>query len=234
MGASIAVVGRNVERLDAVAAELTQRWGVDACAVVADVIDPQSCERMVERVQGRLGGLDVLVHNAGGAMIDGKNRAGPFADAQWDDLDLTVDLNLFGAFNVVRPTLRSMLAGAGGRIVMVASEGAKMGGPNFAVYASSKAAVVGFVRSVAREVTDPRVSIVAVCPGTMLGDALIEKLRTFPADTEEVAHVKAMARITLGRCARPDEVASVVAFAATDVAAAFHGSVISAGGGMSD
>jgi NAD(P)-dependent dehydrogenase (short-subunit alcohol dehydrogenase family) len=233
LGADVVLAGRDGERTQAAAEGVAALWGVSARGVCGDVTDVEQASRLVTESIALLGGLDVLVHNAGGAFVDGKNRNGPFMSCSREDVDALVQLNLMSVFHVVRPTLAHMVDQGHGRLILVASEGAKVGLPNYAVYAACKAAVLGLVRNLAPEVGERGVSVVSVSPGLMLGDALLERLRGIPADSAEVNHLAAFDRVTLGRCARPDEVASVIAFLASDAAAYVHGTDVSVGGGLS-
>ena len=234
LGADLVLVGRGSERGEFVASEVRDRWGVSVFFVSGDVMDPHDAGRVVDAASEALGRIDLLVHNAGGVTVNGVNRAGPFTKVGWDDIDALIDLNLSSVLNVARPVARGMAARGSGKLIFVSSEAGKSGMPNNAAYAASKAAVMAFTRRLAVELKPDGVVVLSVSPGTMLTEELIEKLKRVPATGNQLAYVKGSSRITLGRCSRPDEVASVIAYLATSAGNGLSGATISVGGGMSD
>jgi 3-oxoacyl-[acyl-carrier protein] reductase len=119
-----------------------------------------------------------------------------------------------------------------GRIISIASEAAKIGMAGNVVYSASKAAVMAFTRNLAHEIGPEGVSIVAVCPGLMINERL---LNLWASDaTVGRALDDSLNRSTIGRAAIPDEIASMVAFLASDAGAYVHGTAVSVGGGLSD
>jgi NAD(P)-dependent dehydrogenase (short-subunit alcohol dehydrogenase family) len=236
-GASIAVLDVDPAKGDATARELARLWGVDSAAITADVGDWDGVHDAVGQVVDRFGTIDVLVNNAGGSGsvgADGRRLGGsrPFMSQSQREIDLTVAVNYVGVMYTTRAVLEIMLAKHAGRIINIASEGGKTGMPGRAAYGSSKAAVIGFTRSLAHEVGPEGVSMVAVCPSIMVTDRLIKLGQFSPSHEGTIGF--SFKRCTIGRASIPDEVASAVAFLASDAGAYLHGTAVSVGGGLSD
>jgi NAD(P)-dependent dehydrogenase (short-subunit alcohol dehydrogenase family) len=237
-GARVAVFDIVEGLAEQTAAELRDRWGAEAIAVACDVGDPASVASGVEVVADAFGGLDLLVNNAGGSGSIGATGSkarqhSQFASMPVDDIDTVVRVNLLGVLLMTQAALSVMLPAGAGRIVNVASEGGKIGMDELAVYSCCKAAVIAFTRNMAHEVGSLGVSTVAVCPGIMVSD---RTLRTLSGGSSIAADVlrRGFSRVTIGRCSVPDEVASVIAFLASDAGSYVHGTAVSVGGGMAD
>src|ERR671939_859103 len=188
-----------------------------AGAVVADVADPAAVAEAFVRVDELLGGLDVLVANAG---ISRRHR---FVDARPEDWRRVLAVNLDGVFACAQEAARRM--GEGGVILVTASTNALVGHPLYADYNASKAGVVALTRTLALELA-PAVRVNCVCPGYVLTP--MQEAEYTPEMLRAVD-----ARIPLGRHARPEEVAALFAFLASDEAAYITNAAIPIAGGES-
>lgn len=192
--------------------------GGSACAVRADVSDAEQVVAMFATVEQELGSVTVLVNNAGitddGLML----RMG---EEQWDRVLAT---NLTSAYLCTKAALRPMLRAKSGRIVTISSVSGLAGNPGQANYAASKAGVIGFSKSVAKEVGSRGITVNVVAPGfiaTDMTDALGDEVTD-----------RAVEQISLGRLGRPEEVASVVGYLASDDASYITGQTIVVDGGL--
>ena len=191
--------------------------GVDT--VRADVTQVQDCERMVSGAAARHGGLDVLVC-AAGVWVEGPTAA--MTEAQWDR---TIDVNLKGTFFACRHAIPDLTAREGS-IVAIASDYGLVGGPGAAIYAASKFGVNGIVRSLALELAPHGVRVNSVCPTDVDTPMLAGQARDF-GDGDEAGYLAAL-KATLpqgerARFIRADEIASVVAFLASEASAPITG-----------
>lgn len=237
-GAEIAVLDISPEAAQLTVDAVQSRWGVSARSVLVDVGDPDAVNAAVADVVGRWGGIDILVNNVGGSGVVGVTgekvtQHGPFAAMEIEDLLTVVRVNLVGVLLVTRAVLPHMLAASSGRIVNVASEGGKAVIPDLAVYNACKAGVIAFTRNLAGEVGARGVTVAGVCPGIMVTERTIRSLSD-PSHRGFASLDVGFAKVTAGRCSVTDEVASVIAFLASDAGAYLHGTSISAGGGMAD
>jgi meso-butanediol dehydrogenase/(S,S)-butanediol dehydrogenase/diacetyl reductase len=186
-------------------------------ALRADVAEPDAVERAFAEVEETLGGIDVLIANAGISIRR------PFLEIDPRDWRRVLAVNLDGVFHCSQQAARRMVAGDGGAILMTASTNAMVGHPLYADYNASKAGVLLLMRTMALELA-PKVRVNAVCPGYVLtpmqrAEYTDEMLRSVDA------------RIPLGRHAKPEEMAALFAFLASDEAPYFTGAAIPIDGG---
>lgn len=192
--------------------------GRQAIAIQADVRDLKAVTAMVKQISKALGGLHIVINNAGVTRDTLMMR---MKEADWD---LVLDTNLKGAFNVIKAAQRPMLRQRYGRIVNISSIAGVGGNAGQANYASAKAGLIGLTKSVAKELGSRRITCNAVAPGyipTDLTASLSEEL------------IKEAERLTpLGRLGTPEDVAKAVVFLASDAAAFITGQVLNIDGGM--
>ena len=192
--------------------------GGTAIPVQADVGDESSVAAMVEHVGAELGAVEILVNNAGIARDDLLMRMS--ADA-WDDV---IQTNLKSVYLCSKAALRGMLRAKWGRIVNISSVAGVYGNPGQANYSAAKAGVIGFTRSLAKEIGSRGITVNAVAPGFIATD--------MTAALGEGAAEAATKQITLGRLGRPEEVASAVGYLASQDASYITGQTIVVDGGL--
>jgi 3-oxoacyl-[acyl-carrier protein] reductase len=216
-GAHVALFDRDGAGLERTAGEIGAAGG-EAMAVTGDVTDASSVKRAVAAVMERWRQLDVLVNNAG---ILRDATLGKVSDEDWA---LTHDVNLRGAMVCAREVLPPMLAAGFGRILSATSMVARSGNYGQTSYASSKAGIVGLTRTWARELGPKGITANAVAPGFIDTDMV----RSVPPKVVAAA----IARTPAGRLGRPEEVASVYVFLASDLATFINGAVVGVDGGI--
>ena len=187
-------------------------------SVRCDMTDTASIDAAVKQVEEELGPVEVLVANAGMA------RDGLLLSMKEEDFAAVVDANLVGTFRITKRVTRGMLKQRRGRIVLMSSVVAMLGSGGQTNYAAAKAGLVGFGRSLARELGSRAITVNVVAPG------FVDTDMTAALGEERVSALKA--QIPLGRTATPDEVAAVVRFLASAEAAYVTGAVIPVDGGL--
>jgi 3-oxoacyl-[acyl-carrier protein] reductase len=208
---------RGAEAADAVVAQIRSAGG-RAEAFGADVADPEACADLIKRVQESLGGLDVLVNNAG------VTRDTLALRMKREDWDAVLDTNLSSAFHLAKAALRGMLRTGWGRVVNVSSVVAIMGNVGQANYIAAKAGLLGLTKALAAEYAGKGVTVNAVAPGFIESD-MTEAL----GDEVRAAY---LARIPAGRFGQPEEVAAAIAFLASEAAGYVNGQTLTIDGGM--
>lgn len=217
-GADVLITARtNVADAEAVA-EAVRETGTKGVAATCDVADAASVEKLFATAIAELGRVDVLVNNAG------ITRDGLLLRMSEDDWDAVLNANLKGTFLCTRTAAKIMIKQRWGRIINITSVMGQVGNPGQANYSASKAGIIGFTRTVARELGGRNVTVNAVAPGfieTNMTDALSETVRA-----------EVLKKIPLGRLGSPDDIGGAVAFLASDAAAYITGQVITVDGGM--
>jgi 3-hydroxybutyrate dehydrogenase len=226
-GLEVAVVARSRESVDRVAEEVAA-LGRRSFAAACDVTIARDVDRAVAAVRGRLGNIDVLVNNAG--IADSAPLA-KLDEAQWDR---TIAVNLKGTYLCTRAVIDEMVTRGSGRIINVASIAGRVGFAYTSAYCASKHGVLGFTRAVALELARKGVTVNAICPGWVDTDLTVSTIKRI---VEATGRTPEEARRTLEgmspqqRLIRPEEVAAVAVFLASDAAAGITGQAIDVDGG---
>ncbi|MCM1985175.1 3-oxoacyl-[acyl-carrier-protein] reductase [Lyngbya confervoides] len=215
-GAKVAInYARSSDAADAVVAAIESAGG-SAMALQADVSQADQIDALVKRVKDQWGRIDILVNNAGITRDTLLLRMKP------EEWQAVIDLNLTGVFLCTRAVSKIMLKQRSGRIINIASVAGQMGNPGQANYSAAKAGVIGFTKTVAKELAVRGITVNAVAPG------FIETDMTHGLEAEEILKL-----IPLGRYGKPEEIAGMVQFLAADPAAAYiTGQTFNVDGGM--
>ncbi|HGN7117032.1 TPA: 3-oxoacyl-[acyl-carrier-protein] reductase [Staphylococcus aureus] len=205
------------EKAEAVVEEIKAK-GVDSFAIQANVADADEVKAMIKEVVSQFGSLDVLVNNAG---ITRDNLLMRMKEQEWDDV---IDTNLKGVFNCIQKATPQMLRQRSGAIINLSSVVGAVGNPGQANYVATKAGVIGLTKSAARELASRGITVNAVAPGFIVSDmtdALSDELKE-----------QMLTQIPLARFGQDTDIASTVAFLASDKAKYITGQTIHVNGGM--
>ncbi len=217
-GAKVAVNYHTGEESAAAVVDAIAAKGGEALAVGGDVSQEDQVDSIVKVILQNWGGLDILVNNAG------ITRDKLLLRMSADDWDKVISVNLRGVYLATKSALPHMIRQRRGRIVNMSSVVGLSGNPGQANYAASKAGIIGFTKSMAREVASRNITVNAVAPGYITTD-MVQKL---PEDVQK----DILAHIPMSRFGTPEDVAEVVTFLCTDGASYVTGQVIGIDGGM--
>lgn len=205
------------QEADEVVAAIEQAGGT-ATAVQADVSQSADVERLIKTTQETYGGLDILINNAG---ITRDNLLLRMKDDEWDAV---ISTNLRSVYQLTKAVLRPMMKARWGRIITITSVVGLTGNAGQANYAAAKAGLIGFTKSVAREMASRGITANAVAPGyveTAITNVLSDEIKA-----------TALANIPAGRLGRPEDISKAVVFLASDAAAYITGQTLAIDGGM--
>ena len=217
MGAAVACVSRTEENSAKVAAEV-EALGRKAWALAVDVSDTAAVDAAAKEILESAGRVDILVNNAG---VTRDNLLMRMSEEEWDTV---LDINLKGAFNFTKAFSRTFIKQRSGRIINIASVIGLIGNAGQSNYAASKAALIGFTKSIAKELAPRGITVNAIAPGFIETDmtaALDDKVRG-----------EILASVPLGRFGSPDDIAHAAVFLAMEPTGYVTGQVLTVDGGM--
>ena len=228
-GARVVIAARGEEELGAAAAAIRGATGTDVLPVPADVTVAADVEALVGAAQAEFGDVDILVNNAGGP------RPGTFTDMSDEDWLAAVNLNLMSTIRLTRLVLPGMRRSRWGRIVNIASISVKQPLPNLILSNAARSAVVAMAKTLSLQVAAEGITVNNVCPGTILTDR-VRNLAANTAQQQGITPEQALqdmqADIPMGRLGRPEELAALITFLASERASYITGATIQVDGGL--
>lgn len=216
-GATVIGTATSASGADAIATRLKEK-GFNGTGMQLNVVDAESVQNFIDKVQNDYGAPLILVNNAG---ITKDNLLMRMSDEEWFDV---INTNLSAIYRLSKACLRGMMKARWGRIVNISSVVGQMGNAGQTNYASTKAGVMGFTRSLAKEIGSRNVTVNAVAPGFIDTD--------MTKDLPEEQKKTMLSAIPLGRLGQPEEIASVVAFLCSEDASYVTGETMHVNGGM--
>lgn len=200
------------------ASAISDYLGDNGCGFVLNVTDKDSIENLFTDIKDQIGDIDILVNNAG---ITRDNIFMRMKDEEWQDI---LDTNLTSLFRLSKPVIRSMMKKRYGRIINIGSVVGTMGNAGQVNYSAAKAGLIGFTKSLAREVASRQITVNAVAPGFIQTDMTDE----LTADQQS----SIMAQVPMARLGSVQEIANAVIFLASDSASYITGETLHVNGGM--
>ena len=218
--ANLVLVARGQQGLDIIEKELSAQTKV--VTVAMDVSNVEQCLALLVKAEEEFGTVDVLVNNAG------RHSKKPSLEATDDEMRAVLETNLVGLFSLTRCCLQRMMARGSGSIINISSMSALFGLPEVAAYSSSKSGLLGLTRTLASEYSSSGVRINAIAPGFIESKMFLEIMEKDPQREARI-----LARTPAGRFGKPEDVAQVAAFLASDASAFITGVCLPVDGGNS-
>jgi 2-hydroxycyclohexanecarboxyl-CoA dehydrogenase len=223
-GFRVVIADLNLETAAQTVKEITGTGGT-AIAVEADITDTTSVEAAVRKIEDELGPVDVVVNNAGWDDFM------PFVTTTEEFWDKVLDINFKGALRVTKAVVPGMAERGFGRVINIGSDAGRVGSSMEAVYSGAKGGIIAFTKTLAREVATKGVTVNTVCPGPTDTPALRRFIDGSGQDAEKV--IGGMTRaVPMKRLGTPEDVASAVAFFASDATGFITGQTLSVSGGL--
>jgi NAD(P)-dependent dehydrogenase (short-subunit alcohol dehydrogenase family) len=219
-GAVSVVAELNLDKARAVVAEIEEAGG-KALAVETDVGNPESLRQMAREVAGKFGRIDILINNAG---IFSTLKMRPFEEIPPEEWDRVLEVNISGVFHACRAVAPSMRKAGRGRIINMASGAVTLGRPNYLHYITSKSALIGMTRSLARELGDYGVTVNTIMPGAIVTE--IPRETVTPEQRERLTALQC-----IRRPGKPEDLVGAAMFLASDAAAFVTGQALTVDGG---
>ena len=221
-GAKVAVVDI-LEQEAAQTAEEIKTKGSQALAIKTDVTQLDQVRACIQKIKDTWGAVDVLVNNAGWDKVE------PFVDSQPATWDKVIAINLKGPINFCHAVIPQMIERGAGKIITISSDAGRVGSTGEAVYSACKAGVIGFSKTLARELARSKINVNVVCPGPT-DTALLKQVT---AGEKGARIIEAMTKaVPFRRLGQPEEIANAVAFFASPDADFVTGQVLSVSGGL--
>ena len=230
-GCSVVAWDLNAESVAATADRVAKESGRKVVSDAVDVSDPEAVHRAMDRAAEQLGGVDILVSNAG-ILISGDSIE--FDAAKWRKV---IDVNLTGYFLCAREAARVMLDGDGGSIIQINSKSGKKGSFKNSAYAASKFGGIGVTQSLALEFADRGIRVNSICPGNLLDsplwvDSLFKQYAANQGISEQEVRQKYVDQVPMKRGCRYDDVTNAVVFLASEDSSYMTGQAINVTGGQ--
>ncbi len=213
-GGQVVVTDSNAELANETTASIVAE-GLKAVTMVADISSRDECYKLIADVEAQFGKIDVLINNAG------INRRGPLMELSDEDWDLTMQVNVTSMFHLCRAAIPNMIKNGGAAIVNTASQWGLYPAPGHIAYNVSKAAVASFTQNLARDYAPHKIRVNGVCPGE-IGTPMLQKA----AERKGLTFADFDKMVPFGRIGRPDEVAALMAFLASEEAEFMCGSLV--------
>jgi NAD(P)-dependent dehydrogenase (short-subunit alcohol dehydrogenase family) len=227
-GAKLCLIARNEQALRALTVELNLNEA-DVLVLAMDVRDESACTQAARTCFEHFGQLDILVNNAGVYLSK------PFMEHSTHDFKSLMEVNVYGAIQMVQACFDFLSKSASPRVINMASTAGKWGSKNQSAYNASKHAMVGLTRCLALEFASNAITVNAICPG-FVQTSMLEDLKSSASQSAQITqdefYRSALARIPLGRVMRADEIARTAVFLASEDASGITGQCIHVDGGM--